>query len=118
MNCLQSIVHDTHDKQTSQVIFVMSWKGWRGEGGGGGKHSTPSYNTSNSRFLPSFHDVNLSVCAELLNFRVTLYSRFQKNRENREIKVSPKFHVILRYLVVLLDTVVCVSFIALGKCHF
>ena len=61
MNYLQSIVHDTHDKQTSQVIFVMSWKGWMG-----GKHSTPSYNTRNSRFLPSFHDVNRSLCAELL----------------------------------------------------
>ena len=100
MNYLQSIVLDTHDKQTSQVIFVMSWKGLRG-----GKHSTPSYNTRNSRFLPSFHDVNRSLCAELLNFRVTLYSRFQKNRENREIKLSRKFHVILRYLVVLLDSV-------------
>ena len=29
INYLQSIVHDTHDKQTSQVIFVMSWKVWR-----------------------------------------------------------------------------------------
>ena len=45
MNYLQSIVLDTHDKQTSQVIFVMSWKGLRGR-----KHSTPSYNTRNSRF--------------------------------------------------------------------
>ena len=87
MNYLQSIVHDIHDKQTSQVIFGVSWKGW-----GGGKHSTPSYNTRNSRFLPSFHDVNRSLCAELLNFRVTLYSRFQRNRENREIKVSRKIH--------------------------
>ena len=71
INYLQSIVHDTHDKQTSQVIFVMSWKVWRE-----GKHSTPSYNTRNSRFLPSFHDVNRSLCAEF-NLSVTLYSRFQ-----------------------------------------